>query len=251
MALDREYVELLESRRGFSPQSPSAALIGVHQGILPESMLVYLGVNVRPVFEEPYDLLELEKLLAKPDLTLETVQLLMKVFSYMTKNPDKEVALFAAESINALEVRCRNFVQVTRRSYEADSSESGGRRLFEALVGMGVISGASPVLQEFYLREALDSLAEFWSRFGPSTIDLPLAVQAHLDLRQPEKAEALVQTFIERQPQEGSLYVQMARIKFYQGDFPQVIALLHLIRGHTLGAREKEIAEFWVGGSRG
>ena len=98
-----DFQYIVNARWMFYPKTNAAALKGVEGGYLPEAALIYKGVNIRPVFEEPYDLMDLERLLARPNLDLQTVQLLMKVFDLMIKDPDKERALFAAETEAAVE----------------------------------------------------------------------------------------------------------------------------------------------------
>jgi hypothetical protein len=66
-------------------------------------MFIWKAVNVRPIFEEPWDFNEIDRLLAKEDLDLETIILLMTIFGRLIRAPDKEAALFAAEGINVLE----------------------------------------------------------------------------------------------------------------------------------------------------
>jgi tetratricopeptide (TPR) repeat protein len=250
-ALDTEYQYLLDSRNLYLPRSQAAALTGVAAGFLPEAALVFQGVNVRPIFEEPYDLLELEKVLAKPDLGLETIELLMKIFSLMTKNPDKEVALFAAESINALELRCGKFIQGIKREFNEGRGTATARRLFEALYGMGVINNDRPVLKRFYLVESLGVLDQLWALSGDDATDVPLAVRVHLELDQPDEAEALLERFIDARPHDAHLYFLMARVKFHRGDYLQVMALLQLLKGNAMVPEADEIFRFWTGADRG
>jgi len=246
-SLSSEFQYLLDSRWLFVPKSKQAALTGIDGGYLPEAALVFRGVNVRPIFEEPYDLMELDRVLAKPELSLETIQLLMRIFGFMTRNPDKEVALFAAESINALEVRCVREVQAIKKAFSETHAAEEARRLFVALFEMSVINETRPVLRSFYLKEALQALDELWALTGPDATDLDMAVQAHLDLDEPRQAEELLQQFIARTPQEPHLFYLMARVKFFRGDYPQVMALLSLLKGLPLVPEAAQIFQFWMG----
>lgn len=245
--LSTEFQYLLDSRWLFLPKSKQAALTGIEGGFLPEAALVFRGVNVRPIFEEPYDLMELDRVLAKPQLSLETVQLLMKVFGVMTRNPDKEVALFAAGSINTLEVRCVKEVQGIKKAFAESKDPADARRLFVSQFEMSVVNETRPVLRFFYLKEALETLAHLWSLVGPDPVDLDMAVQAHLDLRQPREAEELIQRFLVRTPGEHHLYYLMARVKFFRGDYPQVMALLAFLNSGQLIPEAGAIHRFWMG----
>lgn len=245
--LPDEFDFLLGTSATFLPKTPTAALKAVEGGYLPEAAFIFQGVNVRPVFEEPYDLMELERLLAKPDLDFESTLLLMQVFEKLIKNPDKELALFAAESINAVEVRYVHRIQTLKKSLEAEASPEASKALVQAFFELGKLNFARPVLKTFYLKEARQVLeAQEASPEGSS--DWEPLLMIFLELQRPQDAEALLNRLIETDPQNPLLYFWMARVKFLQGDSLQVMALLAFLNEGQRLAEAQPFYRFWMGG---
>jgi len=151
MSVPDEFRYLLDTAH-YLPRTPSAALRAVEGGYLPEAAFIFQGVNVRPAFEEPYDLMELERLLAKPDLEFDSTLLLMQVFEKLIKNPDKELALFAAESINAIEVRRVHRIQGLKKTLDTDPSPEVRHKLVDEFFELGRLSFNRPVLKNFIWR---------------------------------------------------------------------------------------------------
>ena len=62
-----EYVRTMRSL--YNPRTPRAALVATEAGILPVEALIYKATSVKPLFEEPYDLDDLERVLAQGGLS--------------------------------------------------------------------------------------------------------------------------------------------------------------------------------------
>jgi tetratricopeptide (TPR) repeat protein len=234
-----EFRYLLDTSH-YRPKTPSAALRAVEGGYLPEAAFIFQGVNVRPAFEEPYDLMELERLLAKPDLEFDSTLLLMQVFEKLIKNPDKELALFAAESINAIEVRRVHRIQALKKIVETDPTLEVRRELVEQFIELGRLSFNRPVLKTFYLEEARQLLE---ADADPPWESL-LAI--FLEMGQLGDAETLLNRLIEVDRQNPRLYLGMARVKFIQGDYLQVMTLLAFLNDANL-AEAQGLYRFWMG----
>jgi len=89
----------------YEPRTPKAALVAVIAGFIPVEAFIYRAAAITPLFEEPYNVDELERVLARPDLGFGEAMALSEIFSEITRSPDKELALFAAESLGSLEDR--------------------------------------------------------------------------------------------------------------------------------------------------
>jgi hypothetical protein len=148
-----EYVRAM--RRLYNPRTPRAALAAAEAGILPVEALVYKASSVKPLFEEPYDLDELERVLAQKDLSFPDAMMLAEILDSMTRESDKERALFAAESLTTLENRWAHRVETLRPAYDPDAVEAEPAfHLARALYEQAMIAGRSAPIRNYYLLEA-------------------------------------------------------------------------------------------------
>jgi len=186
-----DYVRTMRGR--YRPRTPRAALIAAEEGILPIEAIVYKAASVKPLFEEPYDPNELERVLAQSDLSFSDAMLLSEIFAAMTRGGDKELALFAAESLTALENRWARKVDELRAARRpGDEGQAYG--LARALFEEALIAGRSAPIRNYYLREAYYILASGQDRAnaGPARCSpaFNLRIRCLLNLGLLEQAEA-------------------------------------------------------------
>ncbi len=225
--------------------------MALSEGIIHESFYMYKAVNVHPVFEEPWDLDEIERLLAKPDLDVETTILLMTIFQRLIKQEDKELALFAAESINAVEQRRMRKIQELRKSLEGlkgakkDDRESKGdkvpsiaRALAREYSDLGRVCFAQPVLKIFYIEEALSVLRKQESTHAPDAQDLELQVELLLELGRNDEACTVVGTLSGEFPENKAYRLLAAKTAYARRKFRNIIDNLD---------ENEELRSFWMG----
>ncbi len=148
-----EYIRAMRSL--YNPRTPRAALVAAEAGILPVEAVVYKASSVKPLFEEPYDLDELERVLAQRELSFGDAMMLAEIFATMTRDPDKERALFAAESLTTLENRWARKVEELRPAYSPADAEGGAAvSLARSLYEQALIAGRSTPIRNYYLLEA-------------------------------------------------------------------------------------------------
>ncbi len=145
----------------YLPKTPHGALLAVQSGYLPLEGFIYKASSVKSIFEEPWDLGELDRILARPGLDLGEAMLLAEIFWTMTHGEDKEIALFAAESLGALENRWARRIEElgVRGSLESCTDEdcfAYARALYE----YALIAGRHGPIRNYYLREAFYALTK-------------------------------------------------------------------------------------------
>ena len=86
----------------YRPRTANAALRAAAAHLLPIEACVYLGTSIKPLDEKPIDLDAIDHVLSRQQLDLDTNLLLIRILSKLLRNPDAEVALFAAESIKRI-----------------------------------------------------------------------------------------------------------------------------------------------------
>jgi len=188
----------------YRPRTSRAALLAVEAGLLPVEAFIYKSLAVKPLFEEPYDIEELERVLARPNLELGDAILLTEIFTAMTRNEDKELALFAAESLGALEGRWVKRVEAARESYRAEETASEeppsaetAYALAKALSDYALVVGRTKVIRNYYLLEAYYVLAEV-AGAGDTPACLELRIRCLLRLGLVAQAERELQEELPR-----------------------------------------------------
>lgn len=148
--------EYIRAMRGlYNPRTPRAAFVAASAGVLPAEAVIYKASSVKPLFEEPYDLDELERVLAQRDLSFPDAMMLSEIFVAMTRDRDKERALFAAESLTTLENRWARKVEVLRAAIAPEGNEgSSAYALARALYEEALIAGRDATIRNYYLLEA-------------------------------------------------------------------------------------------------
>jgi hypothetical protein len=244
---ERGFDYLLNPGDLFRPRTQATALKAVEEGVLPVEAFIHRAVNTRPVFEEPFDLMDLERLLARKDLDLDTTMSLMRNFEKMIKDPDKEVALFAAESINAIEVRYAHKIQLLRKAIAKDPLPGLTVRLARDLYELAVLSFARPVLKQFYLGEAYAAFRHVMDMPDPSDEDIELLIRIILEQGRPDLAETVLEAHLVRQGNPPFLRYLLAQVLFIKRDYRKVAATLAGLDQPEVEPRIRLACRFWTG----
>jgi hypothetical protein len=246
--MDKEYEYFTNPRGGFAPQTQMSALLGVEQGLIPPSQFIQKAVNVKPIFEKPYDFSEFDRILAKKRLSLESVLQLTEVFEELILHEDPEIALYGAESLNSLELRYNRVIQRCKDRLNKAFHAPAVRDLVPALYEMGMMNLKRPMLKKFYLQEALGYLEEYWSQLKPITLgDIDLLVTLHLEAGTPYQVLTILEKIIAKKAWPP-LYFLQAKVLYSVrgiGDLAASLARLDEERGEI----EKHTIDFWLGRS--
>ncbi len=246
----RDFRKLLESKTGFIPRTQAQALRGYTEGILNPEYYIYKAVNIHPILEEPWDMHEMDRLLAKPDLDVDTASLLMTVFERMIKHRDKELALFAAESINALERRYLAKVQALKKVLEKDPTVETCRAIVAEYRTMARLFVTRPVLGVFYLDEARGFYERNAGKLTDPDLDLAVYIETLLEARDLKKAGNTLQRAMEAYPGNDKLRFLSAKYAYLGRRHREVVRSLQMIQVADADSSYGEIKTFWTGAAR-
>lgn len=239
---------LLASETGFFPHTQAQALKALDEGILGPEYYIHMAVDQRPILEEPWDQWEIDRLLAKRDLDDEARRALMAVLGTMTKEADKELALFAAESIDGLERR------LTERARAREALWESGRRpedLFgavDAYRSLASMNFLRPAVAAFYGRQAYGLLESNRDALAAGPGLDALRVELLLDAGDAAAAARALAEARALYPGDGRLGWLGARAAFLSRRYRDVAQEL----GCLAGSEDMDAAEaigFWTGGS--
>ncbi len=244
----------VESRFSYLPKTQSAALMAFDAGLVPEESYLSMAVNIRPIFEEPYNIMEIERLLARKNLNVGSAILLMRIFEQLIINPDKELALFAAESINSLEMRYNDRIQALKRSYREKVSDVQDpsfkavvRKLVKNLYELGLLNISRPVLKYFYLGEAYAVYQENWHRLDLHNDDMQLLIKLLLESSKIHLAEKVLDRSLRKHKQDPFLLFLMAQVQFAKRDYIKVMSILVFLNDGNKFPKVKKVYQFWIG----
>jgi len=217
---------LMTSKSGFIPRTQAQALRCFSERILGPEFYIYRAVNIHPIFEEPWDMQEIDRLLAKTDLDVDTQVLLMKILERMIKLEDKELALFAAESITALEQRYLARIQKLKKSFETEKSVPALRGIIGEYRTLGQLSFARPVLKAFYLAEARRFHEQNRDLLRTVHPDYSTYIRVLLEARDLAAARKVLDALLKRYPTEPHIRYLAAEQAFMVGAYRETAAHL-------------------------
>lgn len=181
----------------YLPKTASAALRAAEANLLPIEACVYLGTSIKPLDEQPVDLDAIEQVLSRPQLDLDTILLLMRILTKLLRNPDAEVALFAAESITSIETRYTKRIEALKASLQEKPSDKVLRSLAKQYYELAQIHPGS--IRNFYLREAFGYIKELNKLKSLGKEDVVLKVRILLALGLTDQAKRIIGQLADRE----------------------------------------------------
>lgn len=211
----------------FLPHTPQAALLGLERGVVTPAQFIMKRIGLRPLNAQPYDLEELEWVLAQKELDLETVLLLMEVLKQVLKNPDRDIAQFAAENLTTLENRYIQRVQGFKELLEVEEPGPDRVALLRYLVRdlriLALLNNDQIILSKFYFHQSFNYSRTLLDEHTFEEEDAVMHIILLLDMNLADQADALLddELFLLATSYE-TLVTLKNRVWFAQGNFTKV-----------------------------
>jgi hypothetical protein len=231
----------------YRPRTANAALRAAEARLLPVEACVYLGTSIKPLDEEPIDLDAIEQLLSRPKLDLDTNLLLMRILTKLLRNPDTEMALFAAESINVIETRYTKRIETLKGSLRDKTDANVLRSLAQQYYELAQIHPGS--IRNFYLREAFGYIKTLnkLKRLGREDVVLTVRILLALDLT--EQASRIIDQLPDR---EELYYLRLEmEVAFKSKDITGIQTLCDRLESdrEQLDEESQAFLSYWLEGS--
>jgi hypothetical protein len=245
---DSGFDYLRQANELYAPKTPMAALVSVETGLLPGHAFVYKANSVHPLFEEPIDITAIERTLSRKDNDLTTNQLLVSILERLLENRDSEIALFAAESINAIENMYNERIENLKKTYESEKHPSSLKRIAVQFYELALINESRKSIRNFYLFEAYSYMKRYGSESRFDRGDLMFTLRLMIALRSFELARRVVVQALNRFPDDSDFIILAAEIEYYRKNFNQVFALFHRldVSKDTSGKEEQDSHAIWI-----
>jgi hypothetical protein len=231
---------------GYRPRTANAALRAAEAHLLPIEACVYLGTSVKPLDEEPINLNAIDQVLSRPQLDLDTNLLLMRVLSKLLRNPDAEVALFAAESINVIETRYTKRIETLKASLQKKTDDKVLRSLAQQYYELAQIHPGS--IRNFYLREAFGYIKTLNKLKRLGRQDVVLTVRILLALNLTDQAKRI----IDQLAGDDLSYLRLKmEVAFKRKDITGVQKLCDRLKPdwERLDEESRAFLSYWFGGT--
>ena len=232
----------------YSPRTPRAALLAVEAGLLPEDAYVYLANSVKPLFEEPVDIPEVERILSREDNDLQTNLLLISILERLLTHKDSEIALFGAESINAIENRYNNRIE----KLKAEFKKSGVCRLLRKIADhfheLAQLNQSRPAINRFYLAEAYSYMQRLHGEDDLDRSDVEFVVNLLMDMELFEIARTMLLNMKPDVKTEARFVYLLAKVNFYARRYDEVVQEISKLSSHMdqLSVEEQVIVNQWT-----
>jgi hypothetical protein len=236
------------SAEAYRPRTANAALRAAEANLLPIEACVYLGTSIKPLDEEPVDLDSIEQVLSRQRLDLDTNLLLMRVLTRLLRNPDAEVALFAAESINMIETRYTKRIEELKSALADKKEDRVLRSLAQEYYELAQIHPGS--IRNFYLREAFGYIKTLNKLKRLAKADVVLTVRILLALDLTEQARRIVDKLSDR---SDLAYLRLEmEVAFKRKDITAVQGLCDRLKPdwERLDEESKAFLEYWLEGNQ-
>ena len=237
---DSGYDYIINRDSYYSPKTPYTALKAALEGMLPVDAYTFMATSIEAIADDPENLQEIERITGQKTRDLDTNLLLTDVLGKLTRNPDKEIALFAAESITAIEN------SYNRKLERLDKDEHRERAVL--YYEMAALHRDIPDLRNFYLYEAFSAyrilekehLLTREDRFAMGRILIELGLYA--------QAKMTITDNIPESPDSLFFLAEIAFIRRDMGELSELIVKLDRCR-NQLDSEQSMIIDSWMGRS--
>ena len=212
---------------GFKPRTPAAAFRALCESLAPPEAFVYLALSVSPLVEEPVSLEEIDRVLARRKLDLKTRFALRNLLGRLIRDPDMEIALFAAESLNILESRATEELERLKERVAGGAADDDSYRgLARGYYELGVLSDGA--IRSFYLGESLGWYGKV-SRLEEA--DTTTLFRAYVELGRPGEAGELASRALSEIPRQPGRGLLRARARLHRQGLQAVPGVAPPARG--------------------
>ena len=235
MSRNSSYNYIRNLRRHFVPRTPGAALQAAVEEVLPIEAFIYKSTAINPLLKKPYNMDEIEWLLSRKDRDLTTNLILKSVLDELARDEDKEIALFAAESLGAIEKDYNKALVDLKEKIEEKNKAEDRMKAAEIYYHMAMLNRDERTLSNFYIKEAYLLLKEKENR-----TDNILLFRILMTLKLYDQAEKLLDD-----DRENRLF--RLEIAYKKNDINAFKEILKKLEGEEFPSlEERKVLDFWM-----
>ncbi len=242
-----EYDIFREQSPYFKPKTPVAALKAYEGNFIPISIFTFKSNSTKPLDEEPYDIDEIERLLSRKNLTLQTNIILIEIFEKLIFSEDQEIALFAAESINIIENRYNKQIQSIKEDKSVNDSAERTGELAVLFYELAILNKKRDAIKLFFLKESYSFYQKLRKLRKLSNSEFNTLFKILLELKKLDIASDLLE---KEYPEDSAFsFLLTAEVEFAKKNFKRVKEICRKLTEHISDLTEKEfvLISYWMG----
>lgn len=241
------YEYITYAYRYFHPPTPKAALRAIEQGLLPAEAYLYWASSIKPLYEEPFDTYEIDRILARKDNDLTTLLLIITILQKLIVSKDSETALFAAESLNRIEIQFTSRIEELRKAVSENPRDLHNYRLLgKTYYDFSQISGGRETIKNFYLKEAYDQIQRVISEAAEvEKEDYMLLARVLIELTLYSQSISVLNQALEIYRDDPELQLLWAENAFYLHRVDLVLTVCRKLSGRTIHPGIRAVVDFW------
>ncbi|MDA3940161.1 MAG: hypothetical protein PF693_12795 [Spirochaetia bacterium] len=242
-----EYEYFRDRKDSFQPKTPIAALKAFKAGFLPISVFTYKSCSTKPLDETPYDIEEIERLLSRENLGLETNIVLISIFENLIFSEDQEIALFAAESINIIENRYNKQIEALKQKIDKEETTEIFSKLGRLFFELAILNRKRDSIKKFFLRESYQYFSGIRKKRKLFPEELNTIIRILLELKLYMNASDIIEK--EKTEETKAFLFLKAEICFALGEYSDIRDICCKIQdsSDTLTDKEQMTIDFWLG----
>lgn len=219
----------------------------INEMVFEKQIDVQKEINVTPAFDSLAVASNEKKKNVIIDLISDDIDVKVHILKRALKDNDPEVVHYASSTLNLIEDEYEKRINNLRDDYISKGSERILRELIEVhdkYIKSGLLSEE---LLKFQLREHLEIIEEYISKFTPDYDLLIRKVDILINLEEYDKACEILRNLYTKYPENIMNYIYTMKILFNQRKFKEVAKVAKKIKELNLIVPEeyKSIIEFW------
>ncbi|MBN1411434.1 MAG: hypothetical protein JW969_11370 [Spirochaetales bacterium] len=233
--------------RGYVPRTPSSAIKAYEAGLLPIEHFIYKSTSTNPLDEHSFSFEELERIIAREDMDLSMNRPLYRILEQLLKNRDPEIALFAAECINLIELRYISKIENMKKEFAQNAGSEGSRKLARLYFELAVLNERRIPIKKFYLKESLRYMKGVTRLKGLKKDEIEMLVKILNGFDLFSNSMEIVKSFDTADNDPFYLLLQ-AEIEFHRHNFNKVHEICRTLKSmeEKLTRKQKDLVSYWL-----
>jgi tetratricopeptide (TPR) repeat protein len=225
------------SKDRYMPKTQRGLRKAFSEGLIGIEFYIEMATSLRPLDDEAQDLDEITRLFSQQKLSLRPTPHSVSILRNMIKDPNPEIALYAAEGLNTIE---NSYIQKIQKLKEKLKKGEGVEEVL--LYNLGILYlrfvkllEGQKLIQSFYLRESLTNLEKANKINSSNPRILKPIGEVYMMLGEFNKALRIFRFLFSENENDMESLMMIARCYFSTGDFDKIREIFSKYGGKLQG----------------
>ncbi len=225
-----DFYRSVEKSKKYIPVTQRGLRKAYTEGIIGIESFIEMATSLRPLADEAQDIDEIARLLSQQKLTANPNLHSVMILRNLIKDPNPEIALYAAEGLNTIE---NTFIEKIQRVKQKITDKKEKDYILYFILGLLFIEFAKllhgqKLIQLFYLKEALSALKTADNLKQNNKRILRLIGDVYILLGENDKAIKVFTYLFSENSNDRNVLMKLAECYYKNRDYQNVITLANL-----------------------